>query len=447
MNHFTIKKNKIMKKLSLILCFAVTASMAFAQFPVVTVNTAEIEQNGTGHTANVSQLDGNANYANVLQTGLNGVEAGANNYIDIVSKGSSNKVDVDQLGVELNAASKPILKGYVKQTGDNNEATLTQKGDHIDGMIEQTGLTEGAKGMNNVAVWKQTGSYLQIESKGLLQKGTENNAQLTQIGGVNVSLDVVQAGHDNHLTSLQDGTSNQFSAFQTGEDNKAFITQLGANNYSDFWSTTQNKLTQTGNDNSATLTEHGNSNFQVQQIGGDFNKVGLDQTGSVAYVLQNGNSNTIAGLTSDIATFGTGTSLDATQLGDNNKLYVSTAGNLTTLQNNVGSTKTGNEITYEQTAVGITALTQIGDKNLIWLKNTSSLSPMDVDVDQNGDGNIVGKTFVGGLATASANFEGNHLDIDQTGNFNKLNLDSTTAHASVDVMQNGSNNWASVIQH
>jgi len=126
-------------------------------------------------------------------------------------------------------------------------------------------------------------------------------------------------------------------------------------------------------------------------------------------------------------------------------LYVSTAGALTIVQDNTGTAMVGNTIKYTQTAAGIVGLTQDGDNNLIWLKNTSTANPMKVEVDQDGNGNTVA-SFENGIATGCAKFAGASLDVDQIGDLNSLHLNSTGAFDVVDVMQNGSSNWASVTQ-
>jgi len=166
--------------------------------------------------------------------------------------------------------------------------------------------------------------------------------------------------------------------------------------------------------------------------------------------LQVGNNNVVGGLSgnqrTDIAVFLPGSSLDAIQFGDNNKLNVNTAGNLLVTQNNLSTSMVGNTIKYTQTNKGDVTLFQLGDNNLMWLKNTSPSDPMDVDVDQTGLGNTVA-FIVDGVATSCARFAGKHLNIDQQGNLNSLNLDSQSVSAVVDVLQKGNSNWASVIQN
>lgn len=422
-----------MKKVSLILGFAFMASMVFAQ------NTAVVNQTGNEHKAKVAQT-GDLNDATVDQSG------GNKNYIDVVSTGIGNKVDVDQVGTLINSENASVY-GYVHQDGPANDAKLDQQGTMIDFKIDQIGG-------RNVADVAQDGSWLQASDLGLKQTRTGsdrsapgNYAMIRQTGTYQ-SLDVEQTGTGNSLKSNQSGNWNQFSAFQTGASNKAEITQRNTNNFDDWYNRANNKLIQTGDANEALITQNGDSKFLVTQEG-NLNYAGLELTGSQAKVLQDGNSNYVGGMVDCVPTSTAillaGSSLDATQLGDNNKLYVSTAGTLTVVQDNTGTAMVGNTIKYTQTAAGTVGLTQDGDKNLIWLKNTSSTVPMDVDVDQVGDGNTVA-SFVDGVATTCAIFAGAHLDVDQIGNLNSLNLDSQSAGASVDVLQQGNSNWASVVQ-
>jgi len=434
-----------MKKLTIVLVLACMASMVFSQ------NTTVVTQKGDNDEATVTQT-GNDHQAQVAQTGDKNVATidqfgGDRNYIDVVSKGNKNNVDVDQNGTKLNGANAGIY-GYIHQTGDENDATLLQVGNIIDAQIDAKIDQKNGK---NTAVFTQKGSWLQLANDGLVQIrtfGDEGNKATLNQSNTFQSLNIIQTGSGNEITSDQSGNTNQFSAFQTGIKNTAQITQSGNDNWDGWTSTTNNVLNQSGAYNDAKITQLGNSKFLVSQFGAS-NETGLELTGSWANVMQIGNYNIVGGLlncntTTDIAVLLPGSSLDALQIGDNNKLYVNTAGNLKTIQNNLLTHMVGNTIKYTQTNVGDVELTQLGDKNLMWLKNTSSSVPMDVDVDQIGDGNTVALL---GQTTSCAKFAGAHLDVDQIGNYNSLNLDSNSSGAIVDVLQKGNSNQASVIQN
>jgi len=430
-----------MKKIFFLTGLTFMASYLFAQNNTV-VNqtgndqTAQVEQTGSDHKAQVIQA-GDQNHATVDQSGKF-------SYVDVISRGNGNRDDVDQLGLDPLAASISLY-GHIYQTGDKNEVDLHQEGNNIDINVEQ-------RNGHNTADIDQVGFRLQYEVSGLLQirengeKG--NKATLTQRNTLQ-SLDVVQKGSGNEITSTQGGSTNQYSALQDGIENFAVITQSGDNNWTGWVSFTGNRLVQSGTKNNATITQLGNSNFLVEQYGMS-NKTGLELTGSWTTVLQVGNSNVVGGLLgcqpTDIAVFLPGSSMDAIQLGDNNKLNVQTAGNLVVRQNNLSTSLVGNTIKYTQTNIGDVALSQLGDKNLIWLKNTSPSDPMDVDVDQTGLENTVG-IIENGIVASCARFAGAHLNVDQEGTLNSLNLDSQSSGALVDVVQKGNNNQASVIQN
>jgi len=399
--------------------------------------TVQVEQTGNDHKAQVIQA-GNQNEATVDQSG------GKYSYVDVISRGNDNNDDVIQLGLDPLAASITLF-GHIYQTGNRNDVNLHQEGTNIDINIEQ-------KNGNNTANVSQVGTRLQFEVSGILQireNGVEGNtANLTQRNSLQ-SLDVVQKGSGNEITSYQGGNKNQFSTFQDGIENLALITQSGNNNWAGWISFTENRLIQSGNKNDAIINQLGNSNFLLKQYGMS-NKTGLELTGSWASVLQIGNSNVVGGLSgcqlTDVAVLLPGSSLDAIQFGDNNKLNVNTAGNLVVSQNNMSTSMVGNTIVYTQTNKGDVDLSQLGDKNLICLKNTSPSDPMDVDVNQTGLENTVA-LFSDGLATSYALFAGAHLNIDQLGNRNSLNLDSQSSGAFVDVLQKGNNNQIAVIQN
>ncbi|HZL09584.1 MAG TPA: hypothetical protein VFC65_06275 [Prolixibacteraceae bacterium] len=459
-----------MKKLSFILGMVLVAGVALAQFTPVTpvtitrtnpttgtANAATVNQTGSNEKAQVAQT-GIKNVANVDQSG------GDANYIDVVSNGNSNEVDVDQVGPQNGNSPYQnyslVPHNYVHQSGNNNYAKLDERSDRSDFRIDQLG------GFND-AIVTQRGFDHGDNTVGLTQIHTGENtnrnyAKISQstTGGVT---DVSQTGSANLLESTQSGYLNSYTAIQNGVSNSANITQLGGNfgNWGDY---DVNKLTQHGDDNKASLTQNGVDNnlygygafhFQVDQQGSG-NSTGLNLTLSSADVTQQGNYNTIGGInaaatfTEDVAVFGSTSGLVANQYGDNNKLYVNTNGKLNVTQGALlDPTTIGNTIKYVQTSTEEFTFTQAGDNNLLWLKNTSAANAANFDIDQVGDGNVVA-SFEDGLATgtkSSASFAGTYLKIDQKGaGDNMLDLNSTGATDYVSVIQDGSNNWASVSQ-
>ena len=434
-----------MKKLSFVLSFAIWASTAFAQ------NAAVVNQSKDKNNANVIQA-GSKNGAKVDQVG-------SENFVTVDSKGKSNEATVVQNG-SGNGKADSQTSGFVKQSGDLNSAILKegliggQVANDNNGFIDQ-------KGNNNQAVLEIMGSNNNLVNHGITQIqsasfGSAGNTAIIKQSAFNNDMDVRQEGSANRVYGTTLGSNNQFYVGQTGVDNRTTINQVGNNNgdlATGFDITSAgagwNKVTQTGDRNNGVVTQGSNDRFKVEMFGSD-NKSNINQAGNnLVTTLQDGNLNTIGGImnyaTQDEAVFAAGASMNATQYGDHNKLYVSTAGDLTVNQNNVNAGLVGNTIKYTQTSTGAAELNQIGDNNLVFLKTTTAGL---INVDQNGNSNGVALYASGSnsAATGCAVFEGTHLVVDQTGSSNLLNLNSTGANASVDVMQNGSSNWASVVQ-
>ncbi len=412
-------------------------------------NTATINQTGNNNTSPVVQT-GDLNVTTVDQV------TGAN-YVAVEQSGLRNEATAVQNG-SFNGVSSIPNWGYVNQNGNDNKAFLregvlggaTSYG--ADGFIDQTGNT-------NYAELNIVGEYHNFIDHGITQiqeSGAPGNTAVINQSSFNNDMDVYQIGSGNLTTGTTNGQNNQFFVDQDGVGNTATVSQNGDGNgefgYDWGWNhgiRNWNILSQKGEDNVGHVIQGNNNIFKMEQWG-DRNIAKADQGDNTTLkTLQNGDDNLIGGMVDCTPTewviLDNGASLDATQLGNWNKLWVSTAGSLTVVQDNTGTAMVGNTIKYTQTAAGSVALTQDGDANLIWLKNTSTADPMDVDIDQIGDGNVVA-SFENGVATDCARFAGAHLDIYQLGNYNALHLNSAGALDVVDVMQNGSNNWASIIQ-
>lgn len=418
------------------------------------IQKATVKQTGTSNNAIVSQTEtggGNhgTNKAYIEQIGSSnqsvqstyapnynsgqdvwGYQNGENNILNQTWQGGyTNSFNASMTGNRnhvIQGWNASNSHGYVTINGSDNHATQGLYGDNegysIGIKIDQAGdfnnatqeFRGGAQGHNNV---------------GLINQIHDNNTANQTVNGFDVFAIIDQIGYDNIANQTITGIAN-FSSIkyievkQTGDDNTAEQTVLGNSN--------QAKFTQTGNNNEARTSQIGNlSNVQVLQQGNSNIVGGVDAT----------NNATLA-----TAVFNNGASMDAKQYGDNNKLYVNTAGTLNVTQDNsLTGTQTGNKIQYTQTSNETIDLNQKGDGNLIWVKNTSAANAANFDVDQEGDGNKVAK-FVDGVVSETALFNGAFLDIDQVGNNNSLNLDSQSAGASVDVLQSGNGNWASVVQ-
>ncbi|HZL09583.1 MAG TPA: hypothetical protein VFC65_06270 [Prolixibacteraceae bacterium] len=431
-----------MKKVSLFLGFAFMASMVFAQ------NSATVNQTNDGNKANVTQ-SGPKNTAQVDQVG-------SSNFVTVDSKGTDNTATVVQNGSRNGDYGKPNW-GFLKQDGNNNIATLkegllggTVSNDN-DGFIDQ-------KGNGNTATMEIMGSNHNFVNHGITQiqnEATLGNTATIKQSSYNNDMDVRQEGSANVVNGTTQGSNDQFFVGQHGINNNATVSQIGDNNgeYASGFNIgttgdTWNRITQTGSDNIGSVAQGSNNRFKMEQYGVT-NTAKISQLGNnVVTTLQDGDLNIIAGYSSDVAEFAIGASMEAKQYGSDNKLYVSTAGSLTVNQGKLAQDGNHNTIKYIQTSTGSATLDQDGNSNLIWLNNTSAATA-SIDIDQTGDGNVVA-SFAGDVASgarSAATFAGASLTIDQKGaGSNLLNLNSAGADAVIDVMQDGTNNWASVNQ-
>ena len=405
-------------------------------------NNAYIEQIGTENKSVQST------YAGSYNSGQNvwGYQNGKNNELTQTWQGGyTNSFKATMTGDRnhvIQGWNASASNGNVTISGSDNHATqgltgsnegyntginITQKAD----FNEATQVFGGGAGShNNVGIIDQTNLINSGFAKNIATQtvnGYDVYAKIGQIGVTNNASQVITGNYNfvPNTTYPQNFTGIKYvEIIQTGNDNKAAQTIDGNQN--------QTKFTQTGNNNEARTSQIGNlSNVQVLQQGNSNIVGGVDAT-----------NNTMLAT----AVFNNGASMDAKQYGNNNKLYVNTAGTLNVTQDNsLAGTTLGNKIQYTQTSLETIDLNQKGDDNLIWLKNTSAANAANFDVDQEGDGNKVAK-FVNGAVSETALFNGAFLDIDQVGNNNSLNLDSQSAGASVDVLQSGNGNWASVVQ-
>lgn len=377
-----------------------------------------------------------------------------NNSSVVEATGSENKATVVQTGLENT--------GEIYQEGNRNEAILkegisTAASDFADGKIDQSG--DGNYGEINIS-----GEYHNIPGHGITQvqlgAGLAGNRAVVNQSGENNDMDVLQVGTDNQFNGLQNGGEiNQFMVEQEGVSNRASITQNGdwnALSNKSAWGTNPeaviwNTLHQEGSSNTAHITQEDLNLFTLYQIGNE-NMVKAEQGfNTILEIRQVGDKNIVGGLLNsvptDVLVLDNAATVDALQNGDNNKLYVNTAGDLYSIQNNGGTAGIGNTIRYAQVFEGYVELTQLGDENLIKLKNNSNANiDMDVDVFQDGNKNTLAE-FENGVVKGSASFAGERLDIDQFGTENSIHLISTGSLNVVEVMQNGMGNWSSVIQN
>lgn len=493
-----------MKKVNLVLGMVLAVSMAMAQ-NISTVTQTGGNQNATigqtgANAAVVSQStdDGMEQRANVTQNGSSSVKitqietgptpAGASIPIqtaNVVQDGAANNATIwqsetgdggkvlntaklDQFGDNNtslqktntpgynsgvavigyqkgngNTISQDITSGYTEyfkaeQKGDGNKATQTGSGSNADGTIYQ-------EGNSNEGIQTLTGMNNGYYRTGMLIRQIGGNNKATQIFwgndyGAGNSGETYQTGSYN--TATQTGTGHHFTSIvtQNGGWNTATVNQNG----------TANPLLV---DNSVELYQNANSNTAtITQELGSTNSIKLYQTGAgVATLSQSGNLNVVKGLKT-VGTFDaswakfSGSKLDVAQTGKLNSLSLEADGIVNVTQNN-GAGALGDVIEFSQVDGGTSVLKQTGgDANLVKLTKTGGGT---ADITQTGNTNKVAMfddVFGAAGVTGAALFNGADLDITQIGDGNLLNLNSTSAGAVVNVLQDGMTNKASISQ-
>ena len=316
-----------MKKLFVILVLvAFSAGMAYGQ------NTADIDQYGKDHVADVIQnIDGDNNSAKVYQRGKShsaiiNQEKGEGNSVDVTQRGKGNKAEIEQAynGEALLGAStvRTVQRGkrneiYVRQQynrGDNL-ADIDQRGKENKVDMVQDNRNNKAwirqKGRANAATIGLQRNFGGLDAQGyvyLSQQGQENEAFIDQ-DGRDASGDAVV---DNHFEAYQIGKGNfidvdQLRGSSEAQSNMAFLTQKGNNNVirleqveapSDvFINQEGNKNRVGGTDANFAWNEYGHayqdaSKITINQFGSK-NAVGLYQENSLtdSWITQFGNSN------------------------------------------------------------------------------------------------------------------------------------------------------------
>jgi hypothetical protein len=240
------------------------------------------------------------------------------------------------------------------QTGDNNQANITQKNGHNDASITQT----------NNSGQGQKASIGQIYQAGVTSG--KNTASITQAGSNNKSIDLRQYGAGNVYTVTQKGTDNKITSLP--DQGFFFFGQPVIPSYNAVI-----KMTQKGDQNIISgVNQLGNGNtFIINQIG-DKNKASMGaqiNSGSVAdgnymKIDQNGDGNN-AGYKYGLYQIGQDNSLTLTQNGG--ALFGSTINTVGTYSGAVFQVGSDNTITATQDAGSnvITSILQGGTGNVV----------------------------------------------------------------------------------
>jgi hypothetical protein len=362
-------------------------------------NTAKIYQEGNGNIAGTSQSDfgimqeGANNYAESVQYGvfnvLNMIQEGDGNYsktsqlwghkASVNQFGNGNKSEVSQIGIikgsdyrnsvlieqQGNDNESFVLQddyysgswARLLQTGDNNNANLTQKATLGYAPITQTGD-------NNKASINQFG-YQTVAA--ILQTGNYNTSQQDQLGPLGNKAYSTQIGNNNYALIFQPYIYCTAFQVQEGNDNYAEIKQY---DYAAYSSGDNNLQIQTGNGNKAMAHSYGGFNAATQIQTGDNNWTYIKEAGAFItfYVEQTGNGNAAFEQTvGDI--FSKHKDISIIQNGDDNQGYISVEGEYNAAKiyqegnGNIAGTSQSDFGIYQDGINNYAEINQYGDNN------------------------------------------------------------------------------------
>ena len=319
-----------MKKLLTAVVFLLISTALIAQNTATTTQTGDDNNSTVGQTgSNYSQVlqDGNTNTANVGQEGTNTAVVdqlnSTLNTANVDQDGSGNEAYLTQGMVENYYAAPYNIStdmsanentGSIDQLGDGNVVEFIQVGDNNEGSAEQTGDGNTSYIYQGWAFgfWGETPITSALASYsstvGITQIEDDNYAAVWQYGGTNNDVSIHQDGVGNlsQITQgfiYEDAPYNFTHPVYNTQDNFASVEQYGNDNIG--------KAMQLGDGNSFTLTQNGDGN----SLG-----FGIDQTGLLlsrnAYFEQDGDDNIFVGTQNDGATL----KHESFQFGDGNEI-------------------------------------------------------------------------------------------------------------------------------
>jgi hypothetical protein len=217
-----------MKKLIFLFAMVFAVSMAMAQ------KTTTVTQTGDNNTANVFQnsMDGDANFIYATQSGdfnnLISEQRGGNNYLSLDQSGDFNNAIMEQYTKDV---APNLNNALIVQSGDWNEATLTQKEDPLNFPDNSHNVSHATQsGDNNAYTLNQGGNeWSPLNENFLVQSGNDNAALIDQFGYTDYS-EISQLGNSNdaYLTQTAGqggaGTATSYS-YQEGTGNLVDILQ------------------------------------------------------------------------------------------------------------------------------------------------------------------------------------------------------------------------------
>lgn len=329
-------------------------------------------------------------------------QAHADNRAATEQYGNGNILDATQSGTDLGLATFQSGSSNIiisEQLGQGSDARLTQQGEGNYQRLYQFNTYDEYSGNHSAAID---------------QSGTFNSAVVSQLDDAANSASIVQDGNGHSINVEQSVRVNDLFAYQSGTVNRALIIQEGGARAETSQIGTNNslKLQQTAwpFGASATVTQIGESNAaDIQQTDG-----GRHPGGRVE-LIQDGQENS-----AQVVATGAWSMLDFSQAGSGNQLTVDQGGRNTII--------TGTSIGDNNQA----DISQTGDNNVL-------------DLAQNGADNIIEATQGGWWG------EGDIGTVAQTGTANLASLSQNVnvegaATNIASILQNGSNNSATVIQ-
>lgn len=340
------------------------------------------------------------------------------------------------------------------QSGNNNQAMVSQIGSSHESMISQNTWGEGhqaivgqSSGNDNFSSIQQTQRKAEAY---ITQSGSQNQSRLSQAGPNEAK--VLQEGEQNILGQYNEHGKNAYQ-----KNGTSFSDDV---NWLD--------LHQNGTANKTGIWQEHHGKIEIAQFG-DYNESDVYQKANPAggklteaYIHQEGSSNN-----TNIRQVGENDNAWVNIIGNNNDFYISQTGNNASLRlETMGNDNTGNfwQNMVLASSSGSSAYSSIdayihGDKNMIDATQNGARNRLKINIINDSYGNDLyimqnGDQGFPGYADINVHIEGdlNNVSLTQDGNFNKIGsfdgapgVDITGNQNSVQINQMGNWNSATAI--
>jgi hypothetical protein len=202
---------------------------------------------------------------------------GADNSVEIDTKGSNTRIYIDQIG----SNTARVWCGLSNGTYDTHTCSSAT----ID--IDQDGTGNLAKAYSQYT--NHTGNEYTItqdgnDNVGYIDADEDNNEMSITQDGDDMEAEIYMSGDDNIYTVMQSGTGNHYAKFYAfGDDSTWTATQSGSGNHNAYIKSCGNC-----NNNDATITQSGsgakNGDIEFRNNPADNSTVNLTQSGNGAHV-------------------------------------------------------------------------------------------------------------------------------------------------------------------